>query len=63
VKECKDLIQNYAGFYHFEGLQFFDALKNYLLDFKLDNDPEKIDWVLRGFAVKYYAKAKKASQV
>jgi len=63
LKECQDILNHYAELFHFENLNFFDSLKGYLMDFMPNNDPEKIDWILRGFASRYFNKSKIAPKV
>lgn len=61
VRESQDILDHFASFLNFEGSSFIDSLKLYLSKMVLINDPEKIDWILRGFAKRYYKVAKKDS--
>ncbi len=54
LKECYEILQQYSSFFHFEDLRFIESLQTYLSSFVIENDPEKIDWILRGFAKQYY---------
>jgi len=54
IKESYDILQSYSSFFHFEDLGFLDSLQSYLASFVIENDPEKIDWFLRGFSKQYH---------
>jgi len=62
LKETLDILHNYASFFQFQGMPFLEALRVYLNSFVLENDPDKIDWILRGFTKKYYSTLKKAEK-
>jgi len=59
IKEGLQLQQTYAGFFHFENMTFIEALRLYLSNFVIENDPEKIDWLLRGFSRQYFKTMKR----
>ena len=62
LKETLDILYQYSNFYQFDGLSFVEALRFYLSNFILENDPDKIDWILKGFTKRYYATIKKQEQ-
>jgi len=62
LKETLDILYHYASFFQFQGMTFLEALRVYLLNSVLENDPDKIDWVLRGFTKRYYSIVKKGEK-
>jgi len=62
LKETLEILHNYASFFQFQGMPFLEALRVYLNNFVLENDADKIDWILRGFTKKYYSTLKKAEK-
>ena len=59
LKEALDILHQYASFFRFENMTFLEALRLYLSNFLFEVDPEKVDWILRGFTKKYYASTRK----
>jgi len=59
IRECLEILQHYSAFFHFEDMGLLEALRLYLSCFIIENDPEKIDWLLRGFSRRYFRTMKK----
>ena len=62
IKETADIITFYTSFFQFQGLSFIEALRIYFKNFTVDNDPDKIDCILRGFTKKYYQVVRRQQQ-
>lgn len=62
LKESLDILYHYSGFFQFEGMTFLEALRAFFAGFVLENDPERIDWLLRGFTKRYYNTVKRLDQ-
>ncbi len=59
VRECLDILQHFSAFFNFDEMTFIEALRLYLSGFVIENNPEKIDWLLRGFARRYFKMIRK----
>lgn len=59
IKEILDILSFYTESFIFRDMSFVSALKFFLNNFIIDNDPEKIDILLYAFSRKYFKELKK----
>jgi len=62
IKESQEILEHFCSFINLDNMNFFDALRCYLSNMVLLNDPEKIDWILKAFAKRYYRIQKRQSK-